>query len=117
MFLEELVIILKTELGFKGIDRNRLRSQLKLDRHVRLLKDGKYEYVDTVGYVEQFQLLLDEIEDYLLQRQELIDVSDLYKVLHEYSESEMPSSPEELLTLLELDNRFQVLAEGLVGLL
>ncbi len=117
IFLEELVIILKTDLKIKRINRYTLRDRLKNDRHVRLLKNGKYKYVDIVDHIEKYQPLLDEIEDYLLQQRELVDVADLYKILCEYSEHEKPSDPEELLSLLEFDKRIKVLADGLVGIL
>lgn len=117
MFLDELILVLKSRLGNIKIEKIRLRRDLDSDPRIGLLKSGEYKYVDIVDHIDQYRPLLDEIEDYLLHKGQLVDVFDLHKHVDEFSENDKPSEPEEFLGLFKFDNRFKVLADGLVGIL
>lgn len=117
MFLDQLILIIKSSLSNIKINKYKLRHELNSDPRVSLLKGGEYKFIDIADHIDKYQPLFDEIEDYILNKGQLVDVSDLHEHIDEFSESEKPSKSEELLMLLELDNRFTVLGDNLIGLL
>lgn len=116
MFFEELKIIAVSGTIY-NFDDQKVRYKFDHDIRVRKNNDNSYQYNEVIAYKEKFITLLDEIEEYLLTKPQVISIEELFNILNAFSESEIPETSCDLLTLLSSDNRFSLLKGNMISLI
>jgi len=118
LLLGELKIILSVDAGISIKSKSHSKNiRYLLNQHPKLIFENKqYFYSNVLFKVKLFYPLLDEVEDILTTFSEYIDYEELYYLFKDDNNYALPETRLEFLTLLSLDNRFEIFSERLVGL-
>lgn len=115
-FFDELNLIAKNELKLE-FDTKTTRYRLENDKRVSVQKNRSFIYNSIIKERGDYSALLDEIEEFFNITPELLYIDKLYDTIYQRSENKKPESANDLLTLLRIDNRFEIFEGDMVGIL
>ena len=116
LFFEQLKLIAKNDLKLR-FDESKVRYKLDRDKRVTKQKDGSYKYNNVLEEKSEFLPLLDEIEEFFINNPKILHINELFSIVEKQSENPIPNSKDDLLALITVDNRFEVLNGEMIGII